>query len=107
MASRRVSELGPQVWPLSERKPEMGPVSEREKRALFAALSKGTKANLGREPTVPELIQLVERLTDARAFAQSVEQVLQGNDGIYIDKGRVVFAGPAERRLRAIDANAA
>jgi hypothetical protein len=98
LASRRVSELGPQTWPLSERTQELGPLSEREERALFAALSKGTRANLGREPTVPELVQLLQRVNDARAFISTVEQVLRGNDGIYLDNGRIIFGGSAQRR---------
>ena len=107
-ASRRVSELGPQNWPLNELKPELGPLSEREERALFAALSKGTRANQGREATVPEMMQLLQRVNDARAFVMTVEQVLRGNDGIYLDDGRIVFGGSAQRRMQRQDgANAA
>jgi hypothetical protein len=98
MASRRVSELPPQHWPLDERKPEFGPLSDREERALFAALSKGTKANLGREPTVQELMLLVEQVNHARAIVSSAEQVMRGNDGIYVEGGRIVFRDSAQRR---------
>ena len=107
LASRRVSELGPQTWPLSENKPDLSKLSDREERALFAALNKGSKANLGREPTVPEFIRLVERVNEARALVASVEQTLRGNDGIYIDQGRIVFSGPAQRRSIAPESAAA
>jgi hypothetical protein len=107
LASRRVSELGPQTWPLSDSKPDLGKLSDREERALFAALSKGSKANLGREPTVPEFIRLVERVNEARALVSSTEDALRRNDGIYIDDGRIIFSGPAQRRLLASETEAA
>jgi hypothetical protein len=100
LASRRVSELEPQQWPLGPRNAELEPLSDREERALFAALLKGTKANLGREPTVPELMLIVERINDARAFLAEAEQVLQGQDSVYVKDGRIVFSRPPQRRLR-------
>jgi hypothetical protein len=107
LASRRVVEIGRQEWPMNEAKPRLDPLSDREERVLYAALSKGSKANLGREPTLPELLQLVERVNDSRAFLRSVEQVLQSNDGIYIDNGRIIFSGSVQRRLQARGSNAA
>jgi hypothetical protein len=98
LASRRVSELGPQHWPLSERKPELGPLSHRDESALFAALSRGTKANLGREPTVPELLTLVKQINDARALVAAVDQAMHGSDGVYFDGDRPVFRSSAPRR---------
>ena len=103
LASRRVSELEPQNWTLGEFRVELGPTTEREERALFAALSMGTKANLGREPTVTELMQLLQRVNDARAFVRTVDQVLRGKDGIYLDNGRIVFGGSAQRRMQRQD----
>lgn len=101
LASRRVSELEPHVWPHQERKSELAPVSDREERALFAALSKGTKANLGREPTVPELMLLVERVNDARVFVRAAEQAIQGHEGVYVKEGRIVFSRPPQRHDNA------
>jgi hypothetical protein len=98
LASRRVSELPPQHWPMSERKPEFGPLTDREERALFAALSKGTKANLGREPTVQELMLLVEQVNHARSIVSSAEQVMKGNDGVYLEDGKLVFRSATQRR---------
>lgn len=107
LASRRVVEIGRQEWPMSEARSGLDPLSDREERVLYAALSKGSKANLGREPTLPELLQLVGRVNDARAFLRSVEQVLQSNDGVYIDNGRIVFSGSVQRRLQARSSDAA
>lgn len=107
LASRRVSEIGRQEWPLSEGRNTLSPLSDREERALFAALSKGSKANLGREPTIPELLQLVGRVNDSRAFLRSVEQVLESNAGVYIDNGKIVFSGSLRRKIEARTSDAA
>jgi hypothetical protein len=56
---------------------------------------------------LPELLQLVGRVNDARAFLRSVEQVLQSNDGVYIDGGRIIFSGSVQRRLQARGSDAA
>jgi hypothetical protein len=92
---------------MSEARTALSPLSDREERALFAALSKGSKANLGREPTIPELLQLVERVNDSRAFLRSVEQVLESNAGVYVDKGKIVFSGSVRRKLEAGKTDAA
>jgi hypothetical protein len=97
LASRRVSELDTQRWSMQPQKPEMEPVTDREEHALFAALAKSTKASLGREPTVPELMLLVERINDARAFLAEVDQVIQGQEGVYVKDGRIVFSRPPQR----------
>jgi hypothetical protein len=97
LASRRISELEPQMWPAGERKLELEPLTDREERALFVALSKGTRASLGREPTVPELVALVERVNAARAFVTAVEQAMQRGEPIYLDDGRIVFSRSPRR----------
>jgi hypothetical protein len=107
LASRRVSELPPQSWPLSDRRLELEPVSDREERSLFAALSRGSKLNLGREPTVPELMLLVQRLNDARAFVMEVERVMRGEDTVYVRDGRIVFSRLPEGPQTQGSANAA
>ena len=107
LASRRVSELPSQPWALNERKVDLAPLSDREERALFAALSKGTKANLGREPTVPELMQLVERVNDARAFVAEVEHLIESSDGVYIKDGRIVFSRPQRHETAGRETHAA
>ncbi|HEU0075099.1 MAG TPA: hypothetical protein VFS30_13935, partial [Dehalococcoidia bacterium] len=53
LASVRDPGGPPQAWTLGGIPDAiLRPVSEPERRALFTALNKGTKANLGREPTV-------------------------------------------------------
>jgi hypothetical protein len=73
-------------------------LSHRDESALFAALSRGTKANLGREPTVPELLTLVKQINDARALVAAVDQAMHGSDGVYFDGDRPVFRSSAPRR---------
>jgi hypothetical protein len=43
-------------------------------------------------------MMIVERVNDARAFIAEVELVMQGNDGVYIKDGRIVFSRPPQRR---------
>ena len=91
---------GPQQWQLGPRETEMGPASERERRALFAALSKGTKANLGRDPTVTELVLLVEEVNRARAVVSSAQDAINGSLSVYIDAGVLIFRGSTSEQLR-------
>jgi hypothetical protein len=94
LASRREVGEAPQTWSLG-RSLESGldPVSERERRALFAALSKGTRANLGREPTVAELVRLVEEVNRARALVSSSQEAIQGQLSVYFDCEKLAFRG--------------
>jgi hypothetical protein len=94
LASRREPIGAPKAWKLG-RALDFGlnPVSERERRALFAALSKGTRANLGREPTVAELVRLVEEVDRARALVSSAEDAVQGRLSVHIDGSKFSFRG--------------
>ena len=89
-------DLGRQNWTFGARKTGFEPLSEREVRALFAALSKGTKIALGREPTVAELVRLREQINDARALVASMEATLAGSLNVHIQDGRPVFNDPAQ-----------
>jgi len=93
LASRREPFEGPLQWPLGASVSEQSPVTERERRALFAALSKGTKANMGRDPTVAELLLLVEEVNRARAVVASANEAIQGGISVYIEGNRIVFRG--------------
>jgi hypothetical protein len=93
LASRREPFEAPQSWSLGSSKSQLEPISERERRALFAALNKGTKANLGREPTVGELVQLVQEVDHARALVNSSQDAIQGRTSVFIDEGKVSFRG--------------
>jgi hypothetical protein len=70
------------------------PITDRERRALFAALSRGTKANIGREPAVSELVLLVEEVNKARALASSARDAIQGTLSVYIRDGNLIFREP-------------
>ena len=99
LASRREPGYIPQTWPLG--KPldsALDPVSERERRALFAALSKGTKANLGRETTVAELVHLVEAVDRARALVRSSQEAIEGRLNVYIDGEKTSFSGSMQNQ---------
>ena len=93
MASRREPFDAPQTWSLGGSASHLDPVDERERRALFAALSKGSKANLGREPTVAELVRLVEEVDRARALVKSSQDAIQGRISVFIEDGRLAFRG--------------
>ena len=94
LASRREPAEALQSWSLG-RSFESGldPISERERRALFAALNKGTRANLGREPTVAELVHLVDEVNRARAFVLSTQDAIQGRLSAYFDGEKLSFRG--------------
>jgi hypothetical protein len=94
LASRREPAEALQSWSLG-RSFESGldPVSERERRALFAALSKGTRANLGREPTVAELVRLADEVNRARAIVSSTNDAIQGRMSVYFDGAKLSFRG--------------
>lgn len=96
----RGHSLGIQQWPLGPSADSEGSVSERERRALFAALSKGTKANVGRDPTVAELVVLVEELQQARAMTAAAQEAISGALSIHIETGTIVFRSPTSERLR-------
>jgi hypothetical protein len=94
LASRRQPVEERQTWTLG--KPAdggLGPVSERERRALFAALRKGTQANLGREPTVAELVSLVEQVDQARALVSAARDAIDGQVSVHVDGGKITFRG--------------
>ena len=94
LASRREPGEGPQTWSLGRSLDSgLAPVSERERRALFAALSRGTRANLGREPTVAEFVGLVEEVDRARALVSSSKSAIEGRSSVYLDEGRATFRG--------------
>ena len=96
LASRRQPyDAGAQRWTLGNSEPDPDqPVTERERRALFAALSRGTKANIGREPTVSELLLLVEEVDKARALTASAQGAIQGGLSVYVQDGSLVFREP-------------
>jgi hypothetical protein len=96
LASRREPFEAPQQWTLASAASELGPVSDRERRALFAALSKGTKANLGREPTVAELLMLVQEVDKARAVVSSSKEAIDGSLSAYLEQNRIVFRGSTQ-----------
>ena len=98
LASRREPNEGPQTWTLG-RRPASGvePVSEPESRALHAALSKGTRANLGREPTLTELVQLIKEVDRARALVASARDAIDGKLSVYLDEGLATFRGSVQR----------
>jgi hypothetical protein len=62
---------------------------------LFAALSKGTREALGREPTVAELMLLKDQANAARSLLASVDAALKGQTSVYIEAGRPVFSDKA------------
>jgi hypothetical protein len=95
LASRRQPyDAGVQRWTLGGESGPNQPVTEFERRALFAALSRGTKANIGREPTVSELLLLVEEVDKARALTASARDAIQGGLSVYIQDGNLVFREP-------------
>jgi hypothetical protein len=96
----RGHSLGIQQWALGPSKDTEASVTERERRALFAALSKGTKANVGRDPTVAELVLLVEELQQARVIAAAAQEAIAGVLSIHIETGKIVFRSPTSERLR-------
>jgi hypothetical protein len=110
LASRREPVEALQSWSLG-RSLESGleSVSERERRALFAALSKGTKANLGREPTVAELVRLVDEVNRARTLVSSAQDAIQGRVGVYFDDTQLSFRGfmqsVVEKGTRTVSGN--
>jgi hypothetical protein len=94
LASRREPNEAPQTWTLGPNlNAVLKPVSERERRALFVALSKGTKANLGREPTVSELAFLIDAVDQARGLVSSTQDAIQGRANVYLEDGKVTFRG--------------
>jgi hypothetical protein len=99
LASRREPFEDPLQWMLGASASEHSPVSERERRALFAALSKGTKANLGRDPTVAELLKLVEEVNGARAVIASSKQAIEGSISVFVEDNRIVFRGSTQSAL--------
>ena len=99
LASRREPFEGPLQWTLGANPSEDSPVSERERRALFAALSKGTKANLGRDPTVAELLMLVDEVNRARVVVASSREAIQGGISVYIQDSRILFRGSTQSAL--------
>ena len=105
LASRRQPVEDRQTWSLG--KPAdggPGPVSERERRALFAALRKGTQANLGREPTVAELVSLVEQVDEARALVSAARDAINGQVSVHVDGGKVTFRGSMQSLTRKREA---
>lgn len=106
LASRREPGEAPQTWPLGNRQQDTGfePVSERERRALFVALTKGTKANLGREPTVVDLVLLVEEIDRARVLVSSARDAIQGRVNVYVDGSKITFGGSAQQLGRDVTA---
>jgi hypothetical protein len=83
--------LGGQRWSLGTQPGHSGPLTEREVRGLFAALSKGTRDALGREPTVAELMLLKDQVNVARALLASVDGALRGQTSVHVEAGRPVF----------------
>jgi hypothetical protein len=106
LASPPDSGESPQTWPLGNKQqaPSLEPVSERERLALFAALSKGTKANLGREPTVVDLVLLVEEIDRARILVSSARDAIQGRSNVYVDGSKITFGGSAQQPGRNVSA---
>jgi hypothetical protein len=68
-------------------------VSEDERVALFAALRKGCRSHLGREPTVAEFMLVVGEVYRARNVAASAQEAMQGELSIHVQDGRLVFRG--------------
>jgi hypothetical protein len=77
-----------------------GPITERDRRALFAALSKGTRANVGRDPTVAELLRLVDELERARRLVAAGEDAIAGRLGVHLDGETFVFRSPTSEAMR-------
>ena len=101
LASRREPfDAGQQSWTLGAAVTDDQAVDERERRALFAALSKGTKANLGREPTVGELLQLVNEVDKARALVASARAAIDGKIGVFLSEGELHFREPGNAGQR-------
>jgi hypothetical protein len=92
LASRREPPQAPQTWKLGHaRNTVLMPVTERERKALFVALSKGTKANLGRDPTVSELVLLVDAVDHARALVSATLETIEGRTNVYLENGKFAF----------------
>jgi hypothetical protein len=102
LASRKEPfDVGKQTWTLGPADTGDEPINERERQALFAALNKGTRANLGREPTVAELIQLVEQVNHAREMVRAARQAIEGSLSVFIENdGRFHFRRPAAAARR-------
>jgi hypothetical protein len=100
LAPKHRSSLDVQQWPFGKSAARLESLTEWEKKALFVALTKGTRMNLMREPTGAEVIALIERVNEARAFVASVEQAIETTSGIHLEQGEFVFGGSAARFKR-------
>jgi hypothetical protein len=89
--------LGAQQWSLGRQQPGVAELSEREVRALFTALSKGTRSRLGRDATFKELLLLKEQINAARNLVRRAEEAIQGGSSVHFDQGQPVFEKPATR----------
>ena len=105
LASRRDPGVSAQSWSLGRSADSISqPVSERERRALFAALSKGTKANLGRDASLAELVRLVEEVNRARALISSSQDAIMGTLCVYFDGQSLTFRGSMQQLIQRGDA---
>jgi hypothetical protein len=100
LAPRHRSSLDVQQWPFGKSAARLDPLTEWEKKALFVALTKGTRLNLLRDPTGAEFVALAERVNEARAFVASVERAIETTGSIHLEQGEFVFGGSAAQFKR-------
>jgi hypothetical protein len=92
--SGRVDKLSDPPWSTGPRFTAR-PLPVLDENALFEALARGTKANLGRLPSVDEAMALKEQVEGAVQLLRSLEQTIQSGSGVYVEAGRVVFTEQA------------
>jgi hypothetical protein len=88
--SSRADRLDDPPWTVPPRR-IAGAWPAWEEKTLLDALTRGTKANLGRLPTVEEALLLKEQVEVALRLLRSVELAIQRGDGVYVDAGKIVL----------------